>query len=157
MVSIPAAKPTAFEDRLCATFACSPCLPECEDKFHPYEAERRNGFPDSAREPSCRSIRLVAYRVDHRLSRMLPVRIPRRVYLIGFFRGSGDTIFSESASCYTVPEWHANGSGNTSSLIWTGANKSRERYAFRGNRWRRRPNWAAGRTAGSRLEPGTGR
>src|ERR1700736_161802 len=40
----------------CATFACSPCLPEGEDKFHPCEAERRDGFPGSAGELSCRSI-----------------------------------------------------------------------------------------------------
>jgi hypothetical protein len=60
-----------------------------EVKFHPYEGERPDGFPGSAGELSCRSIRFVAYRVDCRLCRMLSVGIPCRVY---FFRSSGDAI-----------------------------------------------------------------
>jgi hypothetical protein len=35
------------------------CL-KCEVKFHPYERERPDGFPGSAGELSCRSIRFVA-------------------------------------------------------------------------------------------------
>jgi len=77
------------EKRLRATSVRAPCLPECEVKFHPNERERPDGFPGSAGELSCRSIRFVAYRVDYRLSRMLSVGIPCRVY---FFRASRDPI-----------------------------------------------------------------
>jgi hypothetical protein len=51
-------------------------LCDSEEKLHPYEEERRDSFPGSARELSCRSIRFVAHIMAAGISGMLFVGLP---------------------------------------------------------------------------------
>ena len=68
--------PFLAKTTLPATFARSSCLCDSEHKLHPYEEERRDSFPGSAGELSCRSIRFVTHIVAVGISGMLFVVLP---------------------------------------------------------------------------------
>src|SRR5882724_2434075 len=132
-----------------ATFESRSCLPACEDELHPYERERRDGFPGPTRKLSCRSVRFVT---DIGVAALSGVLRGGMSFRVGLFPVPGSATVPRPAPCYTVPGWLVNVSANISSLISIGANKSRGRFRSPRNRWRRHQQRGTKTIAGLKSE-----